>query len=117
MRTFDLRSDSRVCARAMNSERRLQATGTATTGSSQNQPDAAISVPPLKRKRGMSALQQDVTNSQDSDSRPAKQKAKTAKTAIQSMATTSAPRGNPTKGAKVRYTEVDSVPPEQLCGV
>ena len=102
-----------LCA-TMNSGRKPQATDTTTTGSSQNQHDAAA--PPQKKKQGMSALLQDVMNLQGSDCRIAGQKAKTA---IQSLATSSAPRGNPTKGAKVRHTEVDSVTPEatSLCGL
>ena len=62
----------KVCARTMNAERRPRATDTATTGSFQNQPDAAVAAPPLKRKHGMSALLQDVTNLEDSDCRTAR---------------------------------------------
>ena len=88
----------KVCARTMNAERRPRATDTATTGSFQNQPAAAVAAPPLKRKRGMSALLQDVTNLEDCDCRTARHKAKSA---LQSLTTSAASRGNPIKGAKV----------------
>ena len=81
----------------MNAERRPRATDTATTGSFQNQPDATVAAP-LKRKHGMSALLQDVTNLEDSDCRTARHKAKSA---LQSLTTSAASRGNPIKGAKV----------------
>ena len=99
----------KVCARTMNAERRPRATDTATTGSFQNQPDAAVAAPPLKRKRGMSALLQDVTNLEDSDCRTARHKAKSA---LQSLTTSAASRGNPIKGAKARHSEIDSIPSE-----
>ena len=87
----------KVCARTMNAERRPRATDTATTGSFQNQPDAAVAAPPLKRKRGMSALLQDVTNLEDSDCRTARHKAKSA---LQSLTTfnTRANAGIPKSG-------------------
>ena len=71
----------KVCARTMNAERRPRATDTATTGSFQNQPDAVVAAPPLKRKCGMSALLQDVTNLKDSDCRTARHKANFCATA------------------------------------
>ena len=71
----------KVCARTMNAERRPRATDTATTGSFQNQPDAVVAAPPLKRKRGMSALLQDVTNLEDSNCRTARHKANVCATA------------------------------------
>ena len=78
-----------------------QATATTSNGSFQNQPLAAA-VPPVRkgRKRGISALLQDVTNLAEPHCRGAQLRARAA---MQSQQKHSAPQGSSTEGAWARY--------------
>ena len=72
-----------------------------------DQPPEGSSAPPLKKKRGTSALLQDVTN--NGIHRETRHSAARAKRAMVTKSHAYAPRGNPGHGGRVRHTNISEM--------